>query len=66
MDWRVMLTTFGVVFLAEMGDKTHSRDDHGLGEEAALGSLHRCVIGVGGRFSYRRRGWNRVEQVLTA
>jgi Ca2+/H+ antiporter, TMEM165/GDT1 family len=22
MDWRVMLTTFGVVFLAEMGDKT--------------------------------------------
>ena len=22
MDWRVMLTTFGVVFLAEIGDKT--------------------------------------------
>jgi putative Ca2+/H+ antiporter (TMEM165/GDT1 family) len=22
MDWRVLLTTFGVVFLAEMGDKT--------------------------------------------
>lgn len=22
MDWRVFLTTFGVVFLAEMGDKT--------------------------------------------
>lgn len=22
MDWRVMITTFGVVFLAEMGDKT--------------------------------------------
>lgn len=22
MDWRVILTTFGVVFLAEMGDKT--------------------------------------------
>ena len=22
MDWRVMLTTFGIVFLAEMGDKT--------------------------------------------
>jgi Ca2+/H+ antiporter, TMEM165/GDT1 family len=22
MDWRVMLTTFGVIFLAEMGDKT--------------------------------------------
>ena len=22
MDWRVCLTTFGVVFLAEMGDKT--------------------------------------------
>ena len=22
MDWRVMATTFGVIFLAEMGDKT--------------------------------------------
>ena len=22
MDWRVTLTTFGVIFLAEMGDKT--------------------------------------------
>jgi putative Ca2+/H+ antiporter (TMEM165/GDT1 family) len=22
MDWRVMVTTFGVIFLAEMGDKT--------------------------------------------
>ncbi|MEW6213355.1 MAG: TMEM165/GDT1 family protein [Acidobacteriota bacterium] len=22
MNWRVMLTTFGVIFLAEMGDKT--------------------------------------------
>jgi putative Ca2+/H+ antiporter (TMEM165/GDT1 family) len=22
MDWRVALTTFGIVFLAEMGDKT--------------------------------------------
>ena len=22
MDWRVMLTTFGVIFLAEIGDKT--------------------------------------------
>lgn len=22
MDWRVLLTTFGVVFFAEMGDKT--------------------------------------------
>ena len=22
MDWRVCLTTFGVIFLAEMGDKT--------------------------------------------
>jgi Ca2+/H+ antiporter, TMEM165/GDT1 family len=22
MDWRVFITTFGVVFLAEMGDKT--------------------------------------------
>src|SRR5207253_10496461 len=22
MDWRVMLTTFGIMFLAEMGDKT--------------------------------------------
>ena len=22
MDWRVMLTTFGLIFLAEMGDKT--------------------------------------------
>jgi len=22
MDWRVALTTFGVIFLAEMGDKT--------------------------------------------
>ena len=22
MDWRVFMTTFGVVFLAEMGDKT--------------------------------------------
>lgn len=22
MDWRVMLTTFGVILLAEMGDKT--------------------------------------------
>ncbi len=22
MEWRVMLTTFGVIFLAEMGDKT--------------------------------------------
>ncbi len=22
MDWRVILTTFGLVFLAEMGDKT--------------------------------------------
>jgi len=23
MDWRVLLTTFGVIFLAEMGEKTH-------------------------------------------
>ena len=22
MDWKVLLTTFGVIFLAEMGDKT--------------------------------------------
>ena len=22
MDWRVMISTFGVIFLAEMGDKT--------------------------------------------
>ena len=22
MDWRVLMTTFGVIFLAEMGDKT--------------------------------------------
>ena len=22
MDWRMLLTTFGVIFLAEMGDKT--------------------------------------------
>lgn len=22
MDWRILLTTFGVIFLAEMGDKT--------------------------------------------
>jgi putative Ca2+/H+ antiporter (TMEM165/GDT1 family) len=22
MDWRVVLTTFGIIFLAEMGDKT--------------------------------------------
>jgi Ca2+/H+ antiporter, TMEM165/GDT1 family len=22
MDWRLMLTTFGMIFLAEMGDKT--------------------------------------------
>jgi len=22
MDWRVLLTTFGVIFLAEMGDQT--------------------------------------------
>jgi Ca2+/H+ antiporter, TMEM165/GDT1 family len=22
MDWRLMLTTFGLIFLAEMGDKT--------------------------------------------
>ena len=22
MDWRAMITTFGVIFLAEMGDKT--------------------------------------------
>lgn len=22
MDWRILLTTFGIIFLAEMGDKT--------------------------------------------
>ena len=22
MDWRVLITTFGIIFLAEMGDKT--------------------------------------------
>jgi putative Ca2+/H+ antiporter (TMEM165/GDT1 family) len=22
MDWRILITTFGVIFLAEMGDKT--------------------------------------------
>jgi len=47
MDWRVMLTTFGVIFLAEMGDKTQIAAMNMAAKETALGSFHRRVAGAG-------------------
>lgn len=55
MDWRIFLTTFGVIFLAEMGDKTQlaamtmatqSKNPWGVFLGAALALTAVSAIGV--------------------
>jgi putative Ca2+/H+ antiporter (TMEM165/GDT1 family) len=41
MDWRVFLTTFGVIFLAEMGDKTQLAAMTMAAQSKTLGRIHR-------------------------
>ena len=55
MDWRVFVTTFGVIFLAEMGDKTQlaamtmaaqTKNPWGVFLGAALALIAVSAIGV--------------------
>jgi len=47
MDWRVLLTTFGVIFLAEMGDKTQlAAMTMSAQSKKTLGSLYRGLAGA--------------------
>jgi putative Ca2+/H+ antiporter (TMEM165/GDT1 family) len=58
MDWRVILTTFGVIFLAELGDKNRlaamtlaaqPRRPRGLiGASIALACVSTIGVAVGG------------------
>jgi len=48
MDWRVFLTTFGVIFLAEMGEDSTGGNDNGRANKTALGGFHRRCVGADG------------------
>jgi Ca2+/H+ antiporter, TMEM165/GDT1 family len=54
MDWRVLITTFGVIFLAEMGDKTQlaamtlaAESKRPLAVFIGAGSALVCVSAIG-------------------
>lgn len=63
MDWRVILTTFGTIFLAEMGDKTQLAAmtmaaetkrpvEVFIGSAAALACVSIIGVAVGGTLSH--------------
>ena len=57
MDWRVLLTTFGVIFLAPVGRQNPvGGDDPDGADQKALGSAHRGVAGFGVRHRDRYCG----------
>ncbi len=67
MDWRVLLTTFGVIFLAEMGDKTQlAAMTMAATDKKALGCLHRRRFGAHCGFRNRGDGRKRTWQLPTA
>jgi hypothetical protein len=66
MNWRVILAAFGVIFLAELGDKTRLAAMTLAAQPRRPWGAHRRVYRPGLRIDHRRRGRRHTRLISAA